>query len=317
MYDIRIDMRKQKETRLIFPETQGGWQKSVYNPVLGGQYGTCFDLCILFEDSIYKMWFSWRPHDSIAYSESTDKIHWSEPKIVLKPIPASKWEQRVNRPIVIQFQNQYHIWYTGQSQKKSWIGYATSQNGTDWIRQSNQPVLSPEYKWEKNAVMCPHVIWDKSIRKFRMWYSGGDQYEPNAIGYAISEDGVHWIKERYPIFTADKKSVWEQNRVAACQVIPWQGYYIMFYIGFSDIHHARIGIARSQDGIHDWERITFNPIISPTRNGWDHDACYKPFAIFEGNSWYLWYNGRNGPLEQIGLAEHSGSNIAPLMNLLE
>ena len=27
-----------------------------------------------------------------------------------------------------------------------------------------------------------------------MWYSGGEQYEPNAIGYATSPDGLAWTK---------------------------------------------------------------------------------------------------------------------------
>ena len=52
----------------------------------------------------------------------------------------------------------------------------------------------------------------------------------------------------------------------------------MFYVGFRDIDHAQIGIARSRDGISHWQRSNGNPIISPTTDGWDADACYKPFA---------------------------------------
>jgi hypothetical protein len=33
--------------------------------------------------------------------------------------------------------------------------------------------------------MCPHVNWDEK-GVFKMWYSGDEQYEPNAIGYAIN-----------------------------------------------------------------------------------------------------------------------------------
>ena len=29
--------------------------------------------------------------------------------------------------------------------------------------------------------MCPHVEWDGEKKQFRMWYSGGDNYEPDAI----------------------------------------------------------------------------------------------------------------------------------------
>ena len=40
---------------------RAGWTKYENNPVLGGELGTCFDLCIIKEGGIYRMWFSWRP----------------------------------------------------------------------------------------------------------------------------------------------------------------------------------------------------------------------------------------------------------------
>jgi predicted GH43/DUF377 family glycosyl hydrolase len=87
------------------------------------------------------------------------------------------------------------------------------------------------------------------------------------------------------------------------------GWYLMFYIGYWDEDTAQIGLARSRNGINDWERHPENPIIAPTESGWDGEACYKPFAIFDGASWRLWYNGRNGHLEQIGLVTHEGEDL--------
>jgi hypothetical protein len=40
-----------------------------------------------------------------------------------------------------------------------------------------------------------------------------------------------------------------------------------------------------------------------------HDAVYKPFALLEQNRWPLWYNGRHGSVEQIGLAIHEGLDL--------
>jgi predicted GH43/DUF377 family glycosyl hydrolase len=68
-------------------------------------------------------------------------------------------------------------------------------------------------------------------------------------------------------------------------------------------------MAKSKNGIDNWVRYKGNPIISPVPNTWDASACYKPFAIQEKNRWMLWYNGRNGGLEQIGLAIHKGANL--------
>ena len=157
--------------------------------------------------------------------------------------------------------------------------------------------------------MCPHVLWDGKSSVYQMLYSGGGQCEPRAIGYATSKDGIQWTRMAKPVFMADPQHVWEQNRVAACQVIEKSGWFVMFYIGFSDMDHASIGIARSRDGISGWERHPANPVIAPVPGKWDGDACYKPYAVFDGTRWLLWYNGRQGSVEQIGLARHDGGDL--------
>jgi predicted GH43/DUF377 family glycosyl hydrolase len=158
--------------------------------------------------------------------------------------------------------------------------------------------------------MCPHTLWDEDTKLFRLWYSGGDQYEPNAIGYATSPDGLHWT--RYgsgPVFSPNPANVWEQERVTAAQVFRRGQWYYIAYIGFRDIDHAQIGLARSKDGVTGWERHPANPIIRPGQDEFDQDACYKPYALFDGSKWMLWYNGRHGGLEQIALATHEGEDL--------
>jgi predicted GH43/DUF377 family glycosyl hydrolase len=292
------------------PETAGGWVKHP-EPVLGGKHGTCFDISVLHEDGRYRMWVSWRPKKSVALVESPDGTTWSDPpQIVLGPRPESGWEDDINRPVVVKRNDGYHLWYTGQAKGHSAIGYATSPDGLTWTRRSEQPVLKPELPWEHVALMCPHVLWDADRKLWRMWYSGGEQYEPNAIGYATSPDGLTWTKDAgNPIFRPDPATPWEHERVTACQVVPSGGWYVMFYIGFRDIDHAQIGVARSRDGVTGWERLPANPIIRPGEGKWDHDACYKPYAIFDGKRWLLWYNGRHGGLEQIGVAFHEGEDL--------
>ena len=291
-------------------ETRSGWHKSEANPVLGGKLGTCFDIAVLREAGEYRMWFSWRPRKCVALVESTDGVHWSEPQIAIGPVAESDWEADINRPVVVKRSDGYHMWYTGQAKGHSWIGYATSSDGLTWKRMSNRPVLSPEKPWEKVAVMCPHVLWDAPTQLFRMWYSGGEQNEPDAIGYATSPDGLAWTRHAAnPIFVPDPLPTWEKFKVTACQVEQQGDSHIMFYIGFRDEEHAQIGLARSLDGITNWQRHPANPIISPGKDKWDHDACYKPFAIYDGSKWMLWYNGRRGGTEQIGLATHPGKEL--------
>ena len=295
----------------VAEETSSGWEKYANNPVLGGDLGTCFDLTMLHEDGVYKMWFSWRPKKAIAYTESTDGTTWLEPKIVLAPIN-NDWEKDLNRPAILKKDGVYHLWYTAQADGRSRIGYATSDDWIHWTRMSEKPVLVAEEPWEKVAVMCPHVAWDEDEKLFKMWYSAGEQHEPNAIGYATSPDGLVWTKHaENPIFAAESDTPWERHKVTGGHVMRHDDWYLMFYIGFENEHLARIGIARSRDGITGWQRHPANPVIQPGRDRWDHDACYKPFVIYDAGDakWRLWYNGRRGDKEQIGMAEHAGEDL--------
>lgn len=298
-------------------DTTGGWVKYEKNPILGGSLGTIFDVSVLKDDDgLYRMYNSWRDQKSIALSVSKDGFNWTTPVICFPFNNETGWEFDVNRPTIIRQGGKYHMWYTGQigagkSDGYSWIGYATSEDGKLWLRTSDKPVLSPELPWEKVALMSPHVIWDEEEQIFKMWYCGGEQIEPNAIGYATSKDGIHWEKyKQNPIFQGDASNEWEQNRVGGCMVIKRENDYLMFYIGYKDMYYAQIGIARSKDGITNWERYENNPIIFPG-DGWDMHATYKPFPIqdVKNNRWLLYYNGRSYDHEQMGMAIHEGLDL--------
>jgi predicted GH43/DUF377 family glycosyl hydrolase len=289
------------------------WIKHQGNPVLGGEYGTCFDLSILRLGGRYRMYFSWRPRKAIAVTESADGFSWSKPTIVLQGSGGDSWDSDVNRPSVILREGRYEMWYTGQdtsgAERGSRIGHATSPDGLTW-KPREQPVLEASAPWEGGNLMCPHVLYDDAESIYKMWYSAGERYEPDAIGYATSADGLAWKRwAANPVFVTDSTHPWEAYKVTAGQVIKTKNGYLIFYIGFEDIDTARIGIARSPDGIHGWRRSGANPIISPDPGAWDSEACYKPFALRAEHGWMLWYNGRSGHLEQIGAATLDGDDL--------
>jgi beta-1,2-mannobiose phosphorylase / 1,2-beta-oligomannan phosphorylase len=316
---------------------RGGWRKFAGNPIIGGQLGECFDVCVIEQEDRLRMYFSWRSQKSIAMAESTDGLNWSRPAVVLSPKSGTGWEDDdVSRMSVIERDGEFHMWYSGTVRRhiassqplrahanednlgnggvEHWanglggtssIGYATSYDGLAWERHG-EPVLVAADPWEGEAVMCPHVMWDEDFNCFRMWYSAGGFYEPDAIGHATSADGVAWKKEPFnPVFSPDPDALWEREKVTACQVVKDDGWYVMFYIGFEDIDKARINAARSLDGSTAWERHRSNPLISGGRaGGWECEATYKPFVILRDNRWIMYYNGRRGAVEQIGAAFH-------------
>ncbi len=296
--------------------TRGGWEKHPANPLLGGDLGTCFDISMLEDDGRIFMYFSWRDCHSIALCTSEDGVHWSKPEICLCPRPTKEGrEDALNRPYVLKVGSISHMWYTGQKlpgekEGTSDIFHAVSEDGIHFVRTSDKPVLRAEASWEKQSVMCPSVVYDEERGVFKMWYSGGEQYEPNAIGYAESTDGIHFTKsEHNPVFYANPDELWEHHKVAGCHVFYEDGWYRMFYIGYHNEDYAQIGMARSRDGITNWERSAHNPIVAPSAGEWDDEACYKPFVMHIGHQWMLWYNGRRGHKEQIGLVVQPGDEL--------
>lgn len=282
------------------------------NPVLGSQtLGTCFDVYVTKEKDRYRMDFSWRKKKSLAVSFSTDGIHWCDPIITLSPDLRTGWEDNLNRNCVLKIDGQYQMWYTGQARGYSFIGCAVSEDGIRFERSSAEPVLIPERGWEKESVMNPCVLYENGL--YRMWYAAGETYEPNVLAYAESRDGLNWQKAKInPIFTAAPGNVYEQDRVGGCQVMKTDDMgYLMFYIGYENIDKARICAARSDNGITNWQRLPGNPVISPDADSWDADACYKPSFLWnpEKDEWMLWYNGRRGHDEFIGLATSAGRRL--------
>ncbi len=282
------------------------------NPVFGStKLGTAFDAYVWKDNGRFRMDFSWRKKKCTAVTFSTDGIHWEEPQPTLAPNPASGFEDDINRNCVLRVGNIYKMWYTGQARGHSYIGYAESTDGLHFDRRCTEPVLISEYPYEGMSVMNPCVLFEDG--RYRMWYSAGETYEPNVIAYAESEDGIAWRKRRAnPIFVRDGSHTFEQDRIGGCQVMKTNDMgYVMFYIGYRDIDTACICIARSDDGIVGWERSVHNPLVSPNPDGFDADACYKPTAVFDDarGMWMLWYNGRKGKDEYIGLAEYAGRNL--------
>lgn len=304
---IRFLARRKKHIKelYIYPDTQGGWLK--HPDIVYGKRGegSFFDPYAGYENDKFVLYLSDRKNGSIVRTESEDGIHWNEAQTILQAIPNSDWEKIVNRGVVKKFKDKWFLWYTGQTDGKSAIGVAISNDGIYYERYIHNPVIIPEYSYERASVMNPSVIVDNESGCLKMWYCAGEQCEPDVICYATSVDGIKWEKySSNPIF-APSNQIYDKAKVGGCEVFQTEdGGYGMFYIGYQNIDNARICYAHSKDGISGWIRSEFNPLISPSRGKWDAHAVYKPAFFFndQEKKGYIWYNGRRGLEEYIGLA---------------
>lgn len=165
--------------------------------------------------------------------------------------------------------------------------------------------------WENECVMTPSVLMmENGI--LRMYYSAGQAYEPDSIGVAHSYDGGRtWVKHGNAIFGPDRTSGivgewWDSHKTTSPHVLLIDGWYYMFYAGFRNTDYSSIGLARSKDGLTNWQKHTANPIIdiSLESDAWNCNAVYKPYAGWDEaqQQWMIWYNGRCGGLERIGVS---------------
>jgi len=93
--------------------------------------------------------------------------------------------------IIKNDENNYEMWFSGGNGRMNHgIGYATSTDGIDWTKDSNNPLFYksdtgyPNEPWRNSRTYCPSVIKDGST--YKMWFAGkgkiGGYY---SIGYTF------------------------------------------------------------------------------------------------------------------------------------
>jgi beta-1,2-mannobiose phosphorylase / 1,2-beta-oligomannan phosphorylase len=286
------------------------WMVSPTNPVLDivpsspWESSAVFDPCVArLPDGSLAMWYTTRGSLPSSIALATDASgtgdHWqrygSGPVLTPDP-PESAPANGLTRPSVVPVPGGWRVWYSTQSPASAagvaWIGSAFSREGRYWEKQG-APVLTPQEAWEKQAVQCPNVRYDETSSLFQMWYCGGDAYEPDAVGFATSPDGISW--QRHPGNPIYRPTTgWEGYKIGSFQVHRVGEWYYAFYNAFQQTPFvSRVGMARSHDGVTGWEPHPANPIFSPGAPGsWDARMIYKPTALWNDQlaRWDVWFN---------------------------
>ncbi len=173
------------------------WTKYSGNPVLvSGNSSSWYNTFIsspsvILENGIYKMWFTApdlvinsQPTDgkgNIGYATSTDGINWAVySSAVLIAGEQNNWDSAsIAEPSVIKVGTTYHMFYSALDQwtiEHFQVGYANSTDGVNWIKSTQNPVLTigSANQWDRYWASHPSVIYDNTNNKYQMWYTGRD-----------------------------------------------------------------------------------------------------------------------------------------------
>lgn len=223
----------------------------------------------------WRMWYGAQGrdgHDRICAASAANGRAWRREGVVIDE-PGVNHQ---NDPSVVRVQGQWWMFYTRAARGiEDEIAAATSDDGIHWTLRG--VVLGPQAgAWDSLVVSRPSVLHDGAV--FRMWYDARglrpEAAPPSperpetllaaaterAVGYAESNDGLHWRRRDRPVFEEGAGAV-HVRRVA--------GRHVMLIES-----HDGTRIATSPDGL-DWR--SHGLLIRRTGADLDRGGRVTPF----------------------------------------
>jgi hypothetical protein len=284
---------------IIEPGEPGSWDE-------GGRWVSN----VIFDGSIYHIWFSGIGLDTnptdIGHATSLDGVVWTmDPgnPCLTRGAPG-EWDASGLLGVgAIYDDGTFHMWYSGGFPGIERAGYATSPDGSVWIKDPGNPVVdvgppgSPD-----DQVVRPHTVLVEG-GGLRMLYTcrmSTSQY--SRICTAESLDGIVWTKHPQPVLQATQG--WETGTCAPYVIADGSTYH-MWYVGTQPPNFlgGSIGYACSGDGIH-WYRYPGNPVLARPAE----ESFFASPVLLEGLTYLMWHDQWNGVFDRTSYATSTCCN---------
>lgn len=176
-----------------------------------------------------------------------------------------------------------------------------------WARLSPNPILSPQGDgFESAGTFNPSVVMKNG--KFAMLYRAQDRKGTSSLGYATSEDGIHFVRRTEPVMVSE--TPYEKGGgVEDPRLVKFGDTYYLTYTGYNNVDgvgadkkDAQLCLATSTDLIH-WKR---QGIIFPAYQGkwnvkWTKSGAIAPEKI-NGKYWMYFLADARDKDTQMGVA---------------
>ena len=180
--------------------------KLVYKSKNGDPYSKSIKQGDVFYDGEkFHMWTNMRNgYTSVGYANSDDGFTWVVQDSIVMNSSYDWYYPRTQVATVIELEHpdipekyRYHMWYSGGGLFDWDIGYAWSDDGLNWTRYGEEPVLARGTgdEWDASSVSFPTILFDEDEDIFKMWYGGAFTGTSGAIGYAEADITVDVIKQ--------------------------------------------------------------------------------------------------------------------------
>jgi len=176
-----------------------------------------------------------------------------------------------------------------------------------WQRLSPEPIISPRGDgFESAGTFNPSVIMHEG--KFVMLYRAQDKKGKSSLGYATSEDGIHFTRRAEPVFVGE--APYEKGGgVEDPRLVEIGKTFYLTYTGYNNVDdhssergNAQLCLATSKDLIH-WDR---DGVLLPSYQGRWNVKWTKSGAILDekvnGKYWMYFLGDAKGQDTQMGIA---------------
>jgi TonB family protein len=212
-------------------------------------------------------------------------------------------------PHVVKFNGRYLMYYSIPPRRwnnmEGWnIGIAESKDLVNWQKAGE---ITPEagLDYEAKGLCAPCALAENGrVHLFYQTYGNGPK---DAICHAVSDDGLHFERDKTnPIYHPEPSS-WSCGRAIDAEVVKFKGkYFLYFATRDPEFKIQKLGVAVA-DGDTDfsrkeWKTAVDKSILYPHLE-WEGECIEAPSACVRGDTLFLFYAGAyNNAPQQVGVA---------------
>ncbi|HEY3473769.1 MAG TPA: hypothetical protein VGK56_04115 [Anaerolineales bacterium] len=250
---------------------------------------------------------------------STDQLeaslfHFYEGNPVLQQSNNTDWDNQFVDPGGMVYHNgMFHMFYNGINGFPApvGVGYATSEDGFHWTRQTDEPVLSADALNNTNFPGTNLFVTSTLVEPDGTWVlyfytlGAGGFTGPGEIGRATAPAPTGpWTIDPDPVLSPGPDGAWDETQVSGPNVLKVEDRYLMYYDGLGNGNASRIGMAMSADGVH-WEKYDdpatndpafaeSDPVLTESAEGWDSRRVIDPNVIQTADGFEMIYLATSG-----------------------
>ncbi len=266
------------------------------------------DPTVIFFENRYLMYYSIPPYKDenginhglgIGIAESNDLTNWKRIGDMNIDELAEYEKNGVGAPCALVIDDKIHLFYqTYGNGVNDAICHAFSTNGIEFVRNSTNPIFSPDGDWNCGRAIDVDVILFKDT--YFLYYATRDpDFKIQMLGVATAPLTTNFNRKDWTHVSITGSILkpeldWETKCIEAPTLIEKNNNLYMFYAGGYNNDPQQIGVAVSSDGVN-WERLSQEPLLKNGKDdSWNSSESGHPeiFTDIDGKT-YLFYQGNN------------------------